>query len=87
LDHTPLTITILIVEEHVQTKKQFIIKGSKEEKSFINDLIKAFKSINKNNLSGVKLLKNIINFFTNTIERIWEKNTKIINITKHSKSW
>jgi len=86
-DHALLTITIPIVEEHIQTKKQSIIKGSKKEKSFINDLIKAFKSINTNNLSDVELLKNVINSFTNTIERTWEKNAKIINITKHSKSW
>ena len=86
-DHALLTITIPIVEEHIQTKKNLIIKGSKEEKSFINDLIKAFKSINTNNLSDVELLKNVINSFTNTIERTWEKNAKIINITKYSKSW
>ena len=86
-DYALLTITIPIVEEHIQTKKNLIIKGSKEEKSFINDLIKAFKSINTNNLSDVELLKNVINSFTNTIERTWEKNAKIINITKYSKSW
>ena len=86
-DHTPLTITISIIEEQVQTKKQLIVKGSKEEKSFINDLIKALKSINMNNLSDVESLKNVINSFTNTIERTWGKNAKIINITKHSKSW
>jgi len=69
LNYAPLTITIPIVEEYIQTKKQLIIKGSKEEKSFISDLIKAFKSINMNNLSDIKLLKNVINFFTNAIER------------------
>jgi len=86
LNYAPLTITIPIVEEYIQTKKQLIIKDSKEEKSFISDLIKAFKSINMNNLSDIKLLKNVINFFTNAIERTWEKNAKIIKITKHSKS-
>ena len=64
-----------------------IVKGSEEEKSFINNLIKAFKSINMNNLSDVELLKNAINSFANAIERIWEKNIKIINITKYLKSW
>ena len=87
LNHASLTITILIIEEYVQTKKQLIIKGSKKEKSFINDLIKAFKSINMNNLSDVESLENVINSFTNAIKKTWEKNTKIINITKHSRSW
>ena len=40
-----------------------------------------------NNLSDVELLKNAINSFANAIERIWEKNIKIINITKYLKSW
>jgi len=69
LNHAPLTITILIVEEYIQTKKQLIIKGSKKEKSFINDLIKAFKSINMNNLSDVESLENIVNSFTNSIKK------------------
>ena len=85
-NHAPLTITIPIVEEHVQNKKQLIIKGSEKKKSFINNLIKEIKAIDINNLTDVKSLEKVINLLTNTIEETWDKNSKIINITIYSKS-
>ena len=64
-----------------------IVKDSNEEKVFVNELIKTIREIDTSKLSDVKSLKNIILTFAQSIERIWEKNSKIINITKHSKSW
>ena len=87
LDHTLLTITIPIIEKYIQTKKYTIVKNSKEEKIFINKVIKAIKDINTSDLTNVVSLKNIVYSFAYSLERIWEKNTKIINITKYSKSW
>ena len=69
-DHAPLTITIPIIEKYVQNKKQSIIKGSKKEKSFINDLIKEIKAIDTNNLTNVESLEKVINLLANTIEEI-----------------
>jgi len=86
-DHVPLTVTIPIIKEHVQNKKQLIIKDSEKEKSFINDLIKEIKAIDTNNLTNVKLLEKVINLLANTIEETWYKNLKIVNITIYSKSW
>ena len=80
-------ITIPIVKEHIQTKKQTIIKESKEEHTFIKELIEVIKLINTNVIQDVKCLENIISAFTNLLECIWIKNSKIVNITKHSKSW
>ena len=39
------------------------------------------------NLSNINKLENIINTFAYYIEYIWEKNSKNINIIRHSKSW
>ena len=64
-----------------------IVKESEEEKTFVNEVIKAIKDINTSNLSNVISLKNVIYAFARSMERIWEKNLKIVNITKHSKSW
>jgi len=86
-DHAPLTITIPIEEQHTHNKKHSIAKGSTEEKSFIKDIIKNISNINTSNLSDIKSLKNVIDLFVIAIERAWKKNSKIINILRHLKSW
>ena len=87
LDHALLTITIPIVEEYTQIKKYMIVKDSKKEKTFINEVIKATKDINTSNLLDAISLKSAVCFFAWSLDIIWEKNSKIINITKHLKSW
>ena len=86
LDHAFLIVTNLIEEQHANNCKHSIGKGSKKEKSFIKDLIKYISSIDIFNLSDTKSLENIIDLLTCIAERAWDKNSKIINISKHSKS-
>ena len=86
-DHTPLTITIPISEEHIESSKKSIIKDSKKEMSFIKDLISLIRNLYTFNLSDEDSLERVVNKFTKVVEYIWKKNLKIINITKHSKSW
>ena len=57
-------VIILIIEEHIQTKKQMIVKGSEE------------KSIDISILSNVEQLENVILSLANLMERIWVKNSK-----------
>ena len=85
-DHTSLTITIPIEEQYTNNYKHSISKGSKKEKSFIKDLIKDISSIDISNLSNTKSLENIIDIFACIIEKAWDKNSKIINISRHLKS-
>jgi len=68
LNHTPLIVTIQIVEEHIYNKKCSIIKGSMKEKSFIKDLIKDIKTINTSNLTDIDSLKNVVNSFAKAID-------------------
>jgi len=49
-NHTSLTINISISEEHVQTRRQTLVKNSKEEEYFLNKLIDTIKEINTENI-------------------------------------
>ena len=53
-----------------------------KEKAFIKDLIN-----NISFLTNVESLENAVDSFATAIEKAWEKNSKIVNISKHSKSW
>jgi len=87
LDHVPLTIVILIIEEHINIRKHTIVKDSNEEQVFIKDLSKALRNIDTSNIVNFLCLDRIVNKFASTVENVWTKNSEIVNITVHSKSW
>ena len=87
LDHALLTVTIPIEEQYADVHRCSISKDSKKEKSFIKDLIKDISSIDISNLSDTKSLENVVDLFAYIIERAWDKNSKIVNILRHSKCW
>jgi len=64
-----------------------IVKDSKEEYTFVKELIKAIRNIDINNISDVDHLDSIVLEFVSLMENIWVKNSKVINIMKYSKSW
>jgi len=86
-NHTPLTITILTIEENINSVKRSIVKGSKEEKSFIKEVIASFRSLNMSNMSDIPSLEKIVGNFADIVAESWEKYAKNVNVTKHSKSW
>jgi len=59
-DYAPLTVNIVIIEEHIQTKKHTIIKNSEEEKNFHAELIKSVKGLNTKHISSKKNLEQIV---------------------------
>ena len=83
----PLTITIFITEECINTSKRSIVKDSEEEVIFIKDLTSLFRSINTSFILDITSLNQTVNEFAKVVEIAWEKNAKTINITKHSKGW
>ena len=86
-NHTLLTITILTIEENINSVKRSIVKGSKEEKSFIKEVIASFRSLNMSNMSDIPSLEKIVGNFADIVAESWEKYAKNVNVTKHSKSW
>ena len=87
LDHTPLIVNIAIFEEYIQTKTHTSIKNSKKEKNFLVKLINSVKSLNMDHISSKKSLEQVVQEFIHNTEEIWFKHSKVINITKHLKSW
>ena len=86
-DHAPITVNIHICEERVQTRKQSLPKNSKEEAYFIKNLICSIKKLNTNLLLSVDTLETIVQSLADNIDKIWQKHSKVVNITKHSKVW
>jgi len=87
LDYVLLTVDISIFEKHIQTRKCILVKNSKKEDNFINNLIEAIKGINTENIQSKEVLDQIIQSLTSTTERIWYKHSKVVNITKNLKEW
>ena len=69
-DHVPLSVAILIVEENINLTKFSIVKNSNKEMAFIQDIISSIKNLDISNLSDVKSLEDIINFFTFHVKHI-----------------
>jgi len=86
-DHAPLSITIPIAEENIDLCKRTITKNSNEEELFIKEVIASFTKLDISNILDISELERVINDFANIIHGAWTKNSKIINITKHMKSW
>jgi len=87
LDYVPITIDISIIEEHIQTKRQSLIKNNKEESHFIKELVCSIKSINTDAIQSIDALKSTIQTFSSNINKIWHKHSKVANITKVAHSF
>ncbi len=74
MDYVPITIDISIIEEHIQTKRQSLIKNNKEKSHFIKNLFvlskvstqMPFKALMLSNLLFKHSLATSIEFGTNT---------------------
>ena len=83
----PLTITIPITEININLRKRTIVKNSDEEDLFIKEVITFFTKVDIPNILEINQLEKVVTDVTNIVELMWTKNSKIINIMKHSKSW
>jgi len=75
------------MEENINSSKFSIAKNSKEEASFIKDVSSIIKNLDISNLSDIDKLEDVVNTLTSNTECTWGKNLKLVNITRHSKSW
>jgi len=85
-NHTSLTITIPIIEEHIVSCKRTITKNSEEEDKFIKEVIASFSKLDMLNILDIPKLEKFVLDFANIVDHTWMKYSKLINITKCSKS-
>jgi len=57
-----------------------------EEEGFVNKLMNIVDNIDTTNISDSKLLKRIVQEFMAISENLWNKYSKCVKITKHSKA-
>ena len=86
-DHAPLTITIPIIDEFINTSKLLIPPNSKQETAFVEDIISIFKNLETTNITNKDNLESIINHVETSINQVWTKNAKCSRFSKHSKQW
>jgi len=76
LDHAPLSVTIAIKEQSIDSFKFSIAKNSEEEKSFIKKISLAIKNIDILDLSDSSKIEEAMNLLAPIIECSWKSNTK-----------
>jgi len=60
-DHAPLSITISIVDEVVNTSKLSIQQNSEQEITFVEEVILIFKNLDTSNITDKECLENTVN--------------------------
>jgi len=86
-DHAPLSITVPIVDETINTLKLSIQQNSEQETAFIKEVISVFKNLNTLNISNKECLENMVNNLNSLINQVWNKNAKQTRIIRYSKQW
>ena len=69
-DHAPLTITISIIEEYINTHRRTITKNSNEEDMFIKEVITSFAKLDMSSMSNITDLEKAVSDFANIIDHL-----------------
>ena len=75
-DHAPLSITIPIMNEIINTSKLSILIKSKQEVVFIKEIILSFKNLDTSNIINKEYLEDVVNNLDLLVNQAWNKNTK-----------
>ena len=73
------------MNEFITTLKLSIQQNSEQENTFIKEVISVFQNLDTLNISNKECLKNMVNSLNSLINQAWNKNTKQLRITRHSK--
>ena len=70
LDYAPLSITIPIANEFITTSKLSIQQNSKQENTFIKEVISVFQNLDTLNISNKECLENTVNSLNSLINQV-----------------
>ena len=87
LDHTPLTISVPIIDKVVNISRLLIQQNSKQEVVFVEEITSIFKNLDTSSISDKPHLENTVNCLNVLIDQAWNKHAKWSRIMKHSKQW
>ena len=80
-------VFIIIKEGFIQERIWTIIKNSEEKKEFVNELKVKISDIDITNIFDSNILECVTQEFTLIAKNLWNKYSKLINITRHFKAW
>ena len=86
-DHAPITIEVSIHKERILLWWHLLAKGSNEKKQFIKDIILIIKNLNMFFILNTETLKEVVHWLASKVEELWQRNSKGVKITRHSKAW
>lgn len=78
---------IIIKEELIQERKQTTIKNSEGKKEFINKLKVKISKMDTTNILDTIILEYVTQEFATIADHLWNKFSKLTNITRHFKAW
>ena len=86
-NHAPITVDITIRKETLLLIQWMFAKGSNEEKHFVNSIAHAIKNVNMTSIQNAETLEKVVMALSSNIEELWQRHSKTVKITKHSKVW
>ena len=86
-DHALITVKVSIYEERISHTQWLLAKGSDEENQFIKNIIQIIKNVNTTIIQNSEILEEVVQSILSNIKESWQKNSKLIKITRHSKVW
>jgi len=78
-------ISVTIEEEHIQERRQTIVKNSEKEKKFVNKFRNKINNIDIYNILNSEVLESITQEVTTITEDLWNKHFKLVNSMKQFK--
>jgi len=75
-DHAPLTISVPIIDEVVNTSRLSIQRNGKQEVAFVEEVTSIFKNLDTSSISNKPYLKNTVNCLNVLIDQAWNRHAK-----------